>query len=145
MHSDFTLDARLATDTGMLGDAPLCRVLLMRNRLFPWLVLVPRVAGAVEIHRLDLPDQRALLRETMAAGRLLDRLYSPDKINIGALGNIVPQLHVHIIARRQNDAAWPGPVWGSGKSAPYNGEEWTATVQRLWAELQHELSSVQGE
>lgn len=145
MHSDFTLDARLATDTGMLGDAPLCRVLLMRNRLFPWLVLVPRVVGAVEIHRLDLADQTALLRETMAAARLLDRLFSPDKINIGALGNIVPQLHVHIIARHRDDAAWPGPVWGCGKSVPYDGEEWTATVQRLWAELQQELSSVQGE
>lgn len=144
METAFDLDARLAADTVALGDWPLCRVLLMRNRLFPWLILVPRCPGAVEIHRLATPQQIQLLKETTAAARVLDHLFTPDKINIGALGNLVPQLHLHVIARRRTDPAWPGPVWGSGHSAAYGGDELTLLADRLWEALQQEIPAIQG-
>jgi diadenosine tetraphosphate (Ap4A) HIT family hydrolase len=115
----FELDPRLAGDTLVVGDLTLCRVLLMRDSRFAWLVLVPRRTGLVEV--ADLPeDERALLwREVDAAGAALRAVAPCDKLNIGALGNIVRQLHVHVVARREGDAAWPGPVWGSGKPEAY--------------------------
>jgi len=115
----FELDPRLAGDTLVVGDLALCRVLLMRDSRFAWLVLVPRRTGLVEV--ADLPeDERALLwREVDAAGAALRAVAPCDKLNIGALGNIVRQLHVHVVARREGDAAWPGPVWGSGRPEAY--------------------------
>lgn len=142
MDGVFDLDARLAADTVALGDAPLSRVLLMRNRLFPWLILVPRRVGAVEIHRLSPTDQVLLTRETAAAARVLERLFTPDKINIGALGNLVPQLHVHVLARRRDDPAWPGPVWGCGLTAAYGGDALADMADRLWRALTPELSAI---
>lgn len=114
----FTLHPRLAADTLAVGDLPLCRVLLMKNAAFPWLILVPR-RTATEIHQLPPADRAALMEETAAASALLERLTAPDKINVGALGNMVPQLHMHVIARRRTDSAWPGPVWGSGIHQDY--------------------------
>lgn len=131
----FTLHERLAADTVPLGDLPLCRVLLMRNRLFPWLILVPRRAGAVEIHRLSVADQRQLTQETSAAAQVLEQMFQPDKINTGALGNVVSQLHIHVIARRRTDPAWPGPVWGSGHAADYAEGEAERLAAAIWAEL----------
>jgi diadenosine tetraphosphate (Ap4A) HIT family hydrolase len=108
------LDPRLGADSQLLAEGPLSQLRLMDDLRFPWLVLVPRVAGASELHELDEASQLLLLREIGQAGALL-RAWAPcDKLNIGALGNIVPQLHVHVVARRIGDAAWPGPVWGSG-------------------------------
>lgn len=133
---NFTLHERLAADTVPVGDLPLCRVLLMRNRLFPWLILVPRRVGAVEIHRLDPADQQQLTREAAVAAAVLEMLTNPDKINTGALGNLVPQLHLHIIARRRDDPAWPGPVWGSGHAADYTEGEAERWAVRIWAELE---------
>ena len=119
MSGVFELDARLAGDTLVVGDLELCRVLLMRDSRFAWLVLVPRRAGMAEVSDLA-EDERALLwREVDAAGAALQAIAPCDKLNIGALGNIVRQLHVHVVARREGDAAWPGPVWGSGKSEAY--------------------------
>ena len=119
MSGAFELDPRLAGDTLVVGDLALCRVLLMRDSRFAWLVLVPRRTGLVEV--ADLPeDERALLwREVDAAGAALRAVAPCDKLNIGALGNIVRQLHVHVVARREGDAAWPGPVWGSGRPEAY--------------------------
>lgn len=142
METGFDLDARLAADTVTLGDWPLSRVLLMRNRLFPWLILVPRRAGAMEIHRLSPADQVLLTRETSAAARVLERLFQPDKINTGALGNVVSQLHMHIIARRRDDPAWPGPVWGRGLTAAYGGDELTALTDLLWDALKNEITAI---
>lgn len=143
MENGFDLDARLAADSVVLGDWPLCRVLLMRNSLFPWLILVPRRVGAVEIHRLTPADQVLLTRETSAAARVLEKLFQPDKINTGALGNVVPQLHMHVIARRRDDPAWPGPVWGRGLCAAYGGDELAALTDRLWAALKNEITAIQ--
>ncbi|MGF6495033.1 diadenosine tetraphosphate (Ap4A) HIT family hydrolase [Luteibacter sp. 621] len=119
MSARFELDARLAGDTVVVGDLPLCRVLLMRDQRFAWLVLVPRQAGLVEVSDLAEADRVALWREVDQAGTALRAVAPCDKLNIGALGNIVRQLHVHVVARVEGDAAWPGPVWGSGKAEPY--------------------------
>jgi len=122
VSGSFDLDPRLAGDTFVVGDLPLCRVLLMRDARYAWLVLVPRRAGLVEVADLSV-DQRALLwREVDTAADALRATAPCDKLNIGALGNIVRQLHVHVVARVEGDAAWPGPVWGFGKAEAYSDE-----------------------
>ena len=127
----FTLNERLQADTRHVTDLDLCRVLLMNNALWPWLILVPMRKDAVEIHRLDEADQGTLMREIALASRVVERLFAPDKMNVGALGNMVPQLHVHVIGRTRGDPAWPGPVWGSGHARPYEPVEADALVKRL--------------
>jgi len=126
-----SLHERLRADTAPVLDLALCRVLLMDNRVWPWLILVPMRAGAVEIHRLSAEDRAALMEEVAQASRVVERLFAPDKLNVGALGNMVPQLHVHVIGRRRGDPAWPGPVWGSGHAEPYEPGERAALVERL--------------
>jgi diadenosine tetraphosphate (Ap4A) HIT family hydrolase len=119
VNAAFDLDPRLTGDTLAVGDLALCRVLLMRDARYAWLVLVPRRAGLVEVADLA-EDERALLwREVDVAGAALRAVAPCDKLNIGALGNIVRQLHVHVVARREGDAAWPGPVWGFGTAEAY--------------------------
>lgn len=117
--SAFELDPRLAADCLPVGDLPLCRVLLMNDARFPWLVLVPRQAERVEVDDLDEADQARLWREVVATGAVLKDLTGGQKLNIAALGNQVRQLHVHVIARQVGDAAWPGPVWGQGQAESY--------------------------
>jgi diadenosine tetraphosphate (Ap4A) HIT family hydrolase len=102
-----------------IADLPLSQLRLMDDARFPWLVLVPRIPGATEWIDLDDDRQTALLTEINRAAQALRTLAACDKLNIGALGNIVRQLHVHVVARRVGDAAWPGPVWGSGPAQPY--------------------------
>ena len=108
----FALDQRLAKDTFVIGDMALCRILLMNDARWPWLILVPRREGLVELTDLDPRDRALLIEEAARAARFLERHAKADKINIGALGNIVRQLHLHVVARRIDDLAWPGPVWG---------------------------------
>jgi diadenosine tetraphosphate (Ap4A) HIT family hydrolase len=110
----FELDPRLAADSQLLAQGPLSQLRLMQDLRFPWLLLVPRVAGASEWLGLDTARQQLLLAELDAAAKALRAWQACDKLNIGALGNIVRQLHVHLVARREGDAAWPGPVWGVG-------------------------------
>ena len=119
MAGGFTLDPRLAGDTVLVAEGPLSQLRLMDDARFPWLVLVPRLPGAEEWLDLDGDAQRLLLAEINLAGRALRALGPVHKLNIGALGNIVRQLHVHVVARHEGDAAWPGPVWGSGPRQPY--------------------------
>ena len=134
----FHLHERLSRDTYALGDWKLCRVLLMNDARFPWLILVPRRAKATEIFDLSDADQRQLLRETSHAAAVLKSLTSARKINIGALGNLVPQLHVHVVARKTQDAAWPGPVWGSGAAKPYPAKSRAEQVRKFAAALAFE-------
>ena len=117
--SDFALHHRLAADTHPVGDLPLCRVLLMDDARFPWLILVPRRPGLGEV--VDLPEagRAALMEEIALASRVLRAETGAEKLNVGALGNVVAQLHVHVVARFAADPAWPGPVWGSGAAVPY--------------------------
>jgi len=92
----------------------------MDNSAWPWLILVPRRPGISEIHELEAADRALLVEEIAAASRVLDALHAPDKLNVAAIGNIVPQLHVHVVARRRGDPAWPNPVWGSGLGARHD-------------------------
>jgi diadenosine tetraphosphate (Ap4A) HIT family hydrolase len=115
----FALDPRLAADTRLVASLPLCDVRLMNDARYAWLVLVPRRAGLVEILDLSADDQAMLWQEVNRAGAVLRSVAPCDKLNLGALGNIVRQLHVHVLARCEGDAAWPGPVWGHGKAVAY--------------------------
>ena len=118
----FELDPMLAADTRPAADLPLCTVRLMDDARYPWLVLVPRVAGAVEILDLDADSQRRLYDEVRACARALQAHTDAHKLNIAALGNVVRQLHVHVIARFEQDPAWPAPVWGRVEARPYTPE-----------------------
>jgi diadenosine tetraphosphate (Ap4A) HIT family hydrolase len=115
----FRIDERLAADTLALWDWPLCAVLLMNDRRFPWLILVPRREGLRDLHDLDAIDRDACAVEMEQASRLLQRVSGAEKMNVAALGNLVPQLHIHVIARFARDAAWPRPVWGVGAAEAY--------------------------
>lgn len=117
--SGFRLDPRLAADTSAITDLALCRVLLVEDRRFPWLILVPRREEAREIVDLGEADAAMLMGEIRRVCQALLDLVAPDKLNVAALGNVVPQLHVHIVARDRRDLAWPKPVWGFGAPDPY--------------------------
>lgn len=116
----FELHSRLAADCSVVGDFELCRVLLLNDSRFPWIVLVPRIEDLTETFHLDEAEQIQLMRESNAVLERMSLHYLADKMNVAALGNMVPQLHIHHIARFRSDAAWPGPVWGCGTAAPYD-------------------------
>jgi len=118
-HKDWSLHPQLAADTVAVGDLALTRVLLNDDANYPWLILVPRLPALVEIIDLDDGSQAQLLREVSDSARALRRITKCDKLNVAALGNQVPQLHVHVIARFHSDAAWPNPVWGKAARKPY--------------------------
>ena len=128
---NFVLDPRLEADTGFVADWALSRVLLMNDARFTWLILVPRRASASELHDLSHAERLVLMEEIARASRTLASLRGVTKINVGALGNIVPQLHVHVVARKQSDAAWPGPVWGHATAIPYEAEARDALIAQL--------------
>src|SRR5262249_9055684 len=119
----FTLDPRLAQDSSALGDLPLSRVLLMNDANFPWLILVPRRPNLVELIDLDDSGQATLMIEIARAARALKDVTACDKLNVAALGNTVRQLHVHVIARRNDDAAGVRPVWGAVPARHYAAGE----------------------
>lgn len=132
---DFALHPRLAADTIGVARWPLCRVLLMNDRQYPWLILVPALPDIREIHDLAATDRHRLTDETCAAAAALQRLFAADKMNVAALGNVVPQLHVHVIARHVDDPAWPRPVWGVTPPVPYESPELAERLALLRAEL----------
>ena len=115
----WSLHSQLKKDTIEIGDLPLCRVLVIKDANFPWLLLVPRRHEVIEIIDLDEVEQAQLMTEITRVARALKEVTACDKLNIAALGNVVPQLHVHVIARRTSDAAWPRPVWGALPPRPY--------------------------
>ncbi|MBP0616423.1 HIT domain-containing protein [Jiella mangrovi] len=116
----FKLDPRLAADTVTVGTLGLCRLLLMNDRRWPWLILVPQRSDVTEVHDLTPLDQTMLTFETCLVAKSLKSFCGADKINVGALGNMVAMLHIHVIARRTGDPNWPGPVWGFGRGEPYD-------------------------
>jgi diadenosine tetraphosphate (Ap4A) HIT family hydrolase len=115
----FEMDERLLKDTVVLGDITLCRVLLMNDSRYPWLILVPRCSAVSEVFELTAAQQQQLWQETSSVGQVLKDVFQADKINIATLGNVVKQLHMHVVVRMQEDAAWPAPVWGNGEARPY--------------------------
>ncbi|MES2885413.1 MAG: HIT family protein [Pseudomonadota bacterium] len=135
MAADWTLHTQLAADTLVVGDFPRSRLLLMRDAQYPWCILVPRIAGAKELHRLDDADQLQVLRESVALSRAMELLFKPHKMNLAALGNMVPQLHLHHIARYKGDPAWPAPVWGKHPAQPYDLAQLDERLAQLRAAL----------
>lgn len=131
----FALHPRLAADTIVLGDFPLCRLLLMNDAQYPWFILVPRREGARELYLLDERDQQQLLKESALLSRAVMTAFRGDKLNVAALGNLVPQLHVHHVVRFATDAAWPRPVWGLHPARPYGEAERVARCAALRAAL----------
>jgi diadenosine tetraphosphate (Ap4A) HIT family hydrolase len=132
----FALDPRLAGDTHRLGRFPLCLVLLMNDSRYPWFILVPQRPGLREIYELDETGQQQLMRESAALGRAAMAAFAGAKLNVAALGNVVPQLHLHHIVRYENDPAWPGPVWGRLPPLPYAPDAVAHCIERLRPHLQ---------
>jgi diadenosine tetraphosphate (Ap4A) HIT family hydrolase len=133
MSTAFTLHPQLAADTVPVGDLALSSVLLMDDARFPWFILVPRRVNASEMTDLSEEDAATLMSEMRIATHVMQGLAKPDKINVAALGNIVPQLHVHVVGRFRSDPAWPGPVWGHGARTSYPAHAATALVERAAA------------
>jgi len=132
----FTLHPGLKQDTLIVGDLPLCRLLLMNDASYPWFILVPRRTGIREIYELPQQDQRQLLHESSHLAQVLAQTFPADKLNIAALGNMVPQLHVHHIVRYRCDQAWPKPVWGLFPAKPYSDRAQQETCANLVEHLQ---------
>lgn len=133
----FVLDTRLQEDTLLIGDFPLCRLLLSNDSNYPWFILVPRREGISELFQLDDHDQQVMWRETTTLANVLKTLFAADKMNVATLGNVVSQMHMHVIARYSSDAAWPAPVWGRHPARPYS----EADVQELRDKLRGVLGS----
>jgi diadenosine tetraphosphate (Ap4A) HIT family hydrolase len=129
------IHAQLLADCIVLGRFPLCHLLLSKDANYPWCILVPDREGVSEIHQLSDADQQQLIRESSQLARVLETVFSPDKLNIAALGNIVPQLHIHHIVRYRDDPAWPAPVWGRGAPGAYTEQQLAALLEKLGAEL----------
>jgi diadenosine tetraphosphate (Ap4A) HIT family hydrolase len=134
MSTDFTLDERLAQDCHLLAELPLCELLLMNNALLPWFILVPRVS-VIEIHELPQDQQSGLLEEINLVSRFVQQTFAPDKLNTAAIGNIVRQLHVHVVARRYDDICWPDVVWGVQQREAYDQTALNAITRQLRAFL----------
>jgi diadenosine tetraphosphate (Ap4A) HIT family hydrolase len=115
----------------IIGKLNLCHLLLMQDANYPWFILVPDREGITEIHQLSSVDQQQLMEESVMLSRALESAFSPDKLNIAALGNVVPQLHIHHIVRYRTDVAWPAPVWSRVPAKPYTEEELSAVIQSL--------------
>lgn len=134
-HGGFSLDARLDADSEPLQWLGLCELRLMNDRRWPWVVLVPQRAGISELHDLTPLDQAMLTFETNLVAEALKRVTRCEKINTGALGNVVRQLHVHVVARDEGDPNWPGPVWGYGPREPYRRSELHGLIEKIRAAL----------
>ncbi|WP_110968588.1 HIT family protein [Pseudomonas huaxiensis] len=131
----FALDPRLEQDTFALGDFPLCRLLLSKDANYPWFILVPRRAGISEVFQLDDSEREQLWKETNFLSETLKHCFAADKMNVAALGNVVSQLHMHVIVRRRDDVAWPAPVWGNKPAIEYSSDQLSEVRQRLGAVL----------
>lgn len=129
------IDPLLKQDCLILGHLPLCYLLLMLDANYPWCILVPDREGVSEIHQLTAAEQQQLIHESSQLARVLVKTFLPDKLNIAALGNIVPQLHLHHIVRYRTDPAWPAPVWGRVASVPYGEQQLAALLEKLGTEL----------
>jgi diadenosine tetraphosphate (Ap4A) HIT family hydrolase len=127
----FKLHAQLAKDCAFVCDLPLCQVLLLNDRQYPWLILVPRIAEIKEIIDLSASQQQLLWQESAHVSTVLQTLYKGDKLNVAALGNMVPQLHIHHIVRYTSDVSWPKPVWGQVPAIPYEADALTERLREI--------------
>jgi diadenosine tetraphosphate (Ap4A) HIT family hydrolase len=141
----FVLDQRLLQDTVPVGDFPLSRLLLSNDSQYPWFILVPRRADISEVFQLSEADQAQLWSETNFLSQTLQRLFNADKMNVAALGNVVSQLHMHVIVRHKTDVAWPAPVWGKHPAVPYSADQSAAIIARLKDVLVDDFTFVEGQ
>lgn len=139
MYALFELDQRLQQDTLAVADLALCRLLLMNDRQYPWFILVPRCAQVRELFELSRADQEQLWQETRVLAECLHSHCCADKMNIAFLGNVVSQLHIHVVARYQQDKAWPHPVWGRHPTLAYAVEDANTLQTRILERLQEQL------
>ncbi|ASG00301.1 HIT domain-containing protein [Vibrio anguillarum] len=128
---NFELHPQLAKDTSVIGEFPLCLALLHKDNSVPWVILVPKRANLKELHHLSMQDQQQFLYESQAVSQALEATFCPDKLNLGTLGNMVPQLHIHHIARFKNDVAWPGPLWGNTQGVMRAEQEQQEILTRI--------------
>ena len=128
----FTLHPRLEADSLLVADLEVCQVRLMNDSRYLWVLLIPRIKDAREWHHLDFDESFGLHNEMRFIAKLVETQADAFKMNVGALGNMVPQLHLHIIARHEGDAAWPGPVWGVGEAVPYDEVSAQRVKDKLW-------------
>lgn len=128
---EFTLHPKLQADTFFVDDLPLCKLLLINDSQYPWVVLVPRVPDIKEAYQLNPIERWHLVKESDAVCKAMNNLFTPDKLNVAAIGNVVPQLHVHHIARYRNDASWPAPVWGAKSPIPYDEQNLQLIINKL--------------
>jgi diadenosine tetraphosphate (Ap4A) HIT family hydrolase len=135
----FVLDSRLQQDTVWVGDYPLCRLLLMNDAQYPWFILVPRREGVSELFQLSAADQAQLWQETTSLAETLKDCFAADKMNVATLGNVVSQLHMHVIVRRRDDLSWPAPVWGRHPAQAYTPEQWLVMKVRLRSVLSEDF------
>src|SRR3954462_2967316 len=135
LRAGFVLDQRLESDTEPVMWLGLCELRLMNDRRWPWLVVVPQRPGIEEIHDLTPLDQAMVTFETVMVAQALKNMTGCTKINSGALGNIVRQLHIHVVARSEGDAGWPGPIWGHGLREPYQGSDLRRFAETIRAAL----------
>ena len=133
--SDFILHSKLAADTFEVLSLEVSQLLLMNDARYPWLILVPQVSGMRDLHNLSTKQYQAVTQEIVQVSEVVESLAQAHKMNVGALGNMVPQLHIHIIARQTNDAAWPAPVWGVGEAQPYSQDAAKTLIQQIASKL----------
>jgi diadenosine tetraphosphate (Ap4A) HIT family hydrolase len=131
----FTLDPRLQQDTLYIAEFSLCKVLLMNDARYPWVILVPKITGLTEIFQLDDAGQQQLMVESNFVAQKLKQVIQADKMNVAALGNVVSQLHIHHVARFIQDDTWPAPVWGKGEAIAYTQAESDAVIALLKSEF----------
>jgi diadenosine tetraphosphate (Ap4A) HIT family hydrolase len=132
--NNFQLDSRLASDGDIIIGLNLSQVLFVNNALFPWVILIPKRDQAKEIIDLNVQDRTILIEEISLVSEAMKEVFSPDKLNVAALGNVVPQLHIHVIARYKTDTAWPKPVFGNGKEL-YSEEKYQHIKTKLIAAI----------
>lgn len=142
LELEFELHPQLAADCIVLGDFPVCRLLLMNDTNYPWFILVPRRAGATEIYHLSDQDQCAVIKESSYLSSNLADTFAARKMNLASLGNMVPQLHIHHIVRYENDPAWPGPIWGKLPAVPFTQEQIRDVRHKLEALMSGEVDFI---
>ena len=133
--SDFILHSKLAADTFEVLSLKVSQLLLMNDARYPWLILVPEVSDMRDLHNLSTKQYHSVTQEIAQVSKVLESVTQAHKMNVGALGNMVPQLHIHIVARQANDAAWPAPVWGVGEAQPYSQDAAKTLVQQIASKL----------
>ncbi len=135
MDTEFSLHPQLANDCIVITDLPLCRLLLCDDKAYPWFILVPRLVDITDVYQMDWQQQQQFLNESSLLSELLMTEFNGDKMNVAALGNVVPQLHIHHVVRYKTDACWPKPIWGQQALIPYSSNELQGIKQRIQAKL----------